>query len=127
MADVIDIISPRDIGQDDKIVITVDPISLPLLAGNIITVNFDYARTAPGGVVLPLELIVQPGFGRGEGYFTNIFRQSRPNSFAFSLPSAGEWLVVLRECAHNYWLGRLTLNVGGEEFTQILSERQEPG
>lgn len=126
MTDVIDIISPRTIGED-KIVITVDPVSEPLLAGNPITINFDYSATTPGGVVMPLELIVQPGFGRGEGYFTHIFRKSRPNSFAFVLPSAGIWLAVLRECAHNYWQGRIQLDVGGEEFTQILSERQEPG
>ena len=44
----IDIISPRTIGSD-KIDITVDPISLPLLAGNPITLNFDYSTAAPGG------------------------------------------------------------------------------
>lgn len=126
MTDAIDIISPRTIGED-KLLIAVDPVSEPLLAGSPITLNFDYQDTVPGGVVLPLELIVQPGFGRGEGYFTEIFRRQRPNSFAFTLPSAGIWLVTLRECAHNFWQGRIKLNVGGEEFSQILSERQEPG
>ncbi len=126
MTDAIDIISPRTIGED-KILIAVDPVSEPLLAGSPITLNFDYQNTVPGGVVLPLELIVQPGFGRGEGYFTEIFRRQRPNSFAFSLPGAGIWLVTLRECAHNFWQGRIKLDVGGEQFSQILSTRQEPG
>ncbi len=121
----IDIISPRTIGED-KIDITIDPISLPLLEGDAITLNFDYNRTSPGGVVLPLELVVQPGFGRGAGYFTKVFRKRRPGSFAFTLPSAGVWLVLLRECGHNYWQGRITLVVTGEQFSQIQSSRQEP-
>ncbi len=121
----IDIISPRTIGED-KIDISIDPISLPLLVGNVITLNFDYERTSPCGVVLPLELVVQPGFGRGSGYFTKIFRRRRPGSFAFSLPGAGQWLVLLRECGHNFWQGRITLDVTGEQFSQIQSSRQEP-
>lgn len=125
MTEIIDIISPRTIGED-LITITVDPISLPILAGNVITLNFDYSRTSPGGVVLPMVLQAQPGEGRGTGYFEHVFRRTRPGSFAFPLPFAGEWLAVLRECGHNYWLGRITLNVGGEQFSQILSTRQEP-
>lgn len=125
MTEVIDIISPLTIGED-KIVITIDPVSIPLLAGNVVTLNFDYSKTVPSGVVLPMVLQVQPGFGRGAGYFEHVFRKTRPGSFAFALPFAGQWLAVLRECGHNFWLGRITLNVGGEQFSQILSTRQEP-
>ncbi len=121
----IDLISPRTIGED-KIGITVDPISLPLLVGVPVTLNFDYSRTVPSGVVLPLILVVQPGFGRGAGYFTKVFRKKRPGSFAFSLPGAGQWLAVLRECGHNYWQGRIVLDMAGEQFSQIQSSRQEP-
>lgn len=124
MTDQLDIISPTNVGAD-RITITVDPVSEPLLAQRIITLNFDYGDTAPGGVVLPLILQVQPAFGRGAGYFEQVFRKRRPNSYAFALPSAGLWLVVLRECFHNRWQGRIQLDVGGEEFSQILSSRQE--
>ena len=124
MADQLDIISPTNIGAD-KIVITVDPVSEPMLAQRVITLNFDYGATAPGGVVLPIILQVQPTFGRGAGYFEHVFRRQRPSSYAFTLPSAGLWLVVLRECFHNQWQGRIQLEVGGEEFSQILSSRQE--
>ena len=123
MADQLDIISPSDLGAD-KIVITIDQVSLPLLAHQAITLNFDYSKTTPGGVVLPLIMQVQPAFGRGVGYFEHVFRRTRPESYAFVLPSAGSWLVVLRECWHNAWQGRLLLDVGGEEFSQIQSSRQ---
>ena len=85
----------------------------------------DFDNHHPGGVVLPLILQVQPAFGRGVGYFEKVFRKTRPNSFAFSVPSAGQYLVLLRECFHNRWQGRLLIQVEGEEFTQILSTRQE--
>lgn len=123
MADQLDTISPSNLGSD-MITITIDPVSLPLLAQRVITLDFDYSKTAPGGVVLPLILQVQPAFGRGVGYFEHVFRDHRPNSYAFALPSAGQWLVVLRECWHNAWQGRLLLEVGGEEFSQIQSSRQ---
>lgn len=121
----LDIISPTFIGTD-TIVITVDPVSQPLLAGRTITLNFDYSDAEPGGVVLPLILQVQPAFGRGAGYFEKVFRKRALNSFAFTVASAGQYLVVLRECWHNSWQGRLLLEVAGEEFSQIQSTRQEP-
>lgn len=124
MSENLDLISPPTIGQD-MIAITVDPVSLPLLVSRVITLNFDYAATFPAGVVLPLILQVQPAFGRGAGYFEKVFRRTRPNSFAFAVAGAGEYLVVLRECGHNYWQGRLLLEVEGEEFSQIQSTRQE--
>lgn len=124
MADELDTISPRTIGSD-QIVITVDPVSLPLLATRVVTLNFDYSATAPGGVVLPLILKVQPTTGRGVGYFEKVFRKIRPSSYAFTLPGAGQYLVLLRECAHNSWQGRIVLDIGGEQFSQIQSSRQE--
>ena len=125
MADTIDIISPRTIGED-KIVLTIDPVSLPLLESNIITLNFDYSETEPEGVVLPLQFIVAPAFGRGVGFSEKIFRRTRPSSFAFSVPGAGTYLALLRECGHNSWSGSIRIVVEGEQFSQIQSTRQEP-
>ncbi len=125
MADEIDIISPRFIGSD-MIGITVDAASEPLLAGRPITLDFNYARTAPSGVVLPLLFQVQPAFGRGDEYSEHTFSRNRPSSFAFIVSTAGQYLVVLRECGHNSWQGRLLIEVGGEKFSRIQSTRQEP-
>lgn len=124
MAELIDIISPLTVGSD-QIVITVDPVSEPLLVGNAITLNFDYSAVAPGGVVLPLIFKVQPLFGRGVGYSEQVFRRHRLNSYSFTVPGAGRYLALLRECYHNHWQGRILLDVGGEEFSQIQSTRQE--
>lgn len=121
----LELISPPTIGSD-QIVLSVDPVSRPLLESRVISINFDYSDTFPAFVVLPLILQVQPAFGRGVGYFTKVFRRVVPNSFAFTVPGAGRYLVLLRECGHNYWQGRLLIDVAGEEFSQIQSTRQEP-
>ena len=125
MSEILDLISPPTVGSD-QIVISVDPVSLPLLAARVITLNFNYQTTFPAFVSLPMILQVQPAFGRGAGYFEKVFRRRVPNSFAFTVPGAGQYLVLLRECGHNFWQGRLLLDVAGEQFSQIQSTRQEP-
>jgi hypothetical protein len=118
----LDLISPTYIGQD-KIGITIDPASLPVLSGGIITLAFDYSDALPEGVVLPLKLIVQPAFGDGTGYFEKTFRRSVPTSYAFTVLGAGRYLAVLKELGHNSWQGRLLIDVAGEKFSQIQSSR----
>lgn len=123
--DNLDLVSPLNMGSD-KIGVTVNnPTGEALLTNLPITLDFDYSDTLPAGVVLPLILQVQPSFGRGVGYKQFIFRDRAPNSFAFQLPGAGQYLAVMRECFHNRWLGRIILDVAGEEFSQIQSSRQE--
>lgn len=122
MSEVLDAISPETIGED-KIAITVDPSSQPLLVNRVITLHFDYSATYPEGVVKPLKLHVQPAFGDGTGYFEVEFHRSVPRSYAFTLPGAGQWLVLLREIGHNSWQGRIVLDVGGDPFTQIQTTR----
>ncbi len=126
MSENLDLVSPVDMGSD-KIVVTVNnPTGEQLLVGTPITLDFDYSLTFPAFVKLPLILQVQPAFGRGVGYKETIFRDRVPNSFAFQVPGAGQYLAVLRECFHNRWQGRILIDVAGEEFSQILSTRQEP-
>ena len=126
MSENLDLISPVGMGSD-KIVITVNnPTGEQLLVGTPITLDFNYAAAQPAGISLPLILQVQPAFGRGVGYKEVVFRDRAPNSFAFSVPGAGQYLVVLRECFHMRWQGRILIDVAGEEFSQILSTRQEP-
>ena len=125
MSELLDLVSPADMGSDKIVLSVANPPGTVLLAGTPITMDFDYSATIPGGVALPLIMQIQPMFGRGVGYQTKIFRRRRPSSFAFQVPGAGKYLVVLRECFHNRWQGRIIIEVEGEEFSQILSSRQE--
>ena len=112
MSEVLDRISPTFIGSD-AITIEVDQVSQPLLAERAIILNFNYDDTLPNGVRLPLILQIQPAFGDGTGYFRKIFSRSVPSSFAHTYPSAGQYLILLREFGHNNWQGRLLIEVGG--------------
>lgn len=122
MNETLDAISPDTIGED-KIGIAVDASSLPLLVNRAITLHFDYSATFPEGVVRPLKLQVQPAFGDGTGYFEVEFHRNVPRSYAFTLRSAGKWLVLLREIGHNSWQGRAVLDVGGDPHTQTQISR----
>lgn len=120
--EILDLISPETIGED-KIGVTIDPISLPLLVGRVITLRFDYSLTYPQGVKKPLKLQVQPAFGSGVGYFEVLYVRSLPRSYAFTVQSAGQYLALLRETGHNSWQGRLLFEVKGDPTTQTLTTR----
>lgn len=123
MSELLDLISPVDMGSD-KIVLSVDNLNDgALLVSRPITLLFDYSLAAPNGVVLPLVLQVQPAFGSGVGYVEKVFRRFAPESYAFTVPSAGIYLAVLRECYHQRWQGRILFEVEGDEFSQIVSSR----
>lgn len=113
----IDELSPRGLGAD-MITITVANAA-PILTSDIIQLQFDYSETTPSGVVLPLLLQVQPTFGKGAEYMEKYFRSFRPTSYAFQLASAGRYLVVIRETGHNFWQGRLLIDVAGEENSSV--------
>lgn len=116
MTSVIDTISPLYIG-DQKISIEVDSSCKPLMAFKRIIINIDYSDALPEGVILPLELIVQPGFGGGgeaNGYKRKVFRRTAPESYTFTVPSSGDYLVVVREIFHNQWRGSQIITVGGD-------------
>lgn len=120
--EILDLISPETIGSD-KIAVTIDPVSLPLLVGRTVTLRFDYSATYPQGVKKPLKLQVQPAFGSGVGYFEIQFLRMLPRSFAFIPASAGQYLALLRETGHNSWQGRLLFDVKGDPTTQTLTTR----
>jgi len=126
MVALIDRISP-DFLCEQRIKIQMDQSSEPLMPFRRIIVNFDYGDADPEGVVLPLELIVQPAFGGGGaalGYRRIVFRRTAPSSATFTVPSAGQYLLVLREMAHNQWYGRHLITVGGDPIsTGGLRER----
>jgi len=128
MTAILDIMSPTYIGEK-KLTVEVDPAS-ELLTNRPITINFGYDNAIVSNfnhsVNLPLQLIVQPGFGEGgtgNGFISKTFRQSRPSSYTFSVPSSGNYLVTLREMYHNRWFGSLTISVTGDEFSRLVTSR----
>jgi hypothetical protein len=118
MTAIIDIISPVEMGEQ-RISVTLDETSKPLLAFKPITINFDYSNASPEGIVLPLEIEVQPDakhIAQAGGYRTKIYRTIAPESYTFTVPSAGDYLVVLREIYHMQWYGKLLLEVDGDRL-----------
>lgn len=108
----IEVLSPSYY-REDRIAVTVDP-KLPLLASRPVVVSFDYAGCLPQGVVLPIVVAVQPAFGDGSNYVRKVFRRVAPSSYSFVPREAGDYLVTVRESAHNRWQGRLIVRVGGD-------------
>ncbi len=115
MNEILELISPLTIGED-RIVITVDPASQPLQPQKAITLQFDFTDTLPEGLVLPLDLEVQPAFGEGIGYQRVRFDRYLPQSYAITVALAGQYLILLKETGHNFWQGRILLDVQGDAY-----------
>ena len=87
-----------------------------------ITIEFNYGRVGQDGVQIPLDLVVQPGFGgggEGNGYLEKVFFRDPPSQFTFTVPTAGQFLIVLKERFHNRFWGSLLINVEGEYFSRL--------
>jgi hypothetical protein len=124
----LDRVAPANVGED-RIAIQVDPESF--VAGNLVvlrpvTLRLDYSDTEPEGVVLPVEIQVQPKFGDGTGYIRKVFNKVAPFAFTFKPPLAGEYLVLVREVFHNQWQGRTTLRVEGDPFGDVQIALRTP-
>lgn len=125
MTSIIQLLSPEFLGAE-RITITPDP-NTSFNSLQPITVLFNYDLAEPEGIVLPLQLIVQPTIGPGgdgSGYTEHLFDEIRPSSYTFRVPGAGQHLIVLREYYHNRWFGRLLIDVQGDEFSQVEKLRQ---
>jgi hypothetical protein len=112
----IDELSPATIGED-KIVLVLDSSTDPATALKAVQVNVDYSATGNAGIALPLDMIVQGP--TEESYIERTFRRFKPNTLSFVPIAAGEYLVLLREQAHNRWVGRLRLTVVGDPFQKV--------
>lgn len=115
----IDDISPGYVGED-KIALSIDRRS-KVLAGKPIMLLIDYSN-AEDGVVPPLEVVVQPAFGDGDGYQRTVYQRA-PTRHVFTPKHAGEYLLHVRELKHNKWQGRLLIGVSGEAPLQARDER----
>lgn len=123
--DSLSLISPAYVGEE-RIVLRLSPAT-EVVAYRPITVEVDYSGAGEPGVCPPLEIVVQPAWGTGgraNGYRLDIYDVSLPTAYTFSVPGAGTYLCVVRERFHNRWWGRLLVEVGGDPFNRILSERE---
>ncbi|MCP4674325.1 MAG: hypothetical protein GY854_02165 [Deltaproteobacteria bacterium] len=119
MVALIDRISPTFLG-DSRIRVSINPCCEPLMAFRPITVDLNYDDAEPEGVVLPLEITVQPAFAEvsaAGGYRHKVFHRHVPSSYTFTVPSAGDYLILIREYAHNQWQGRLVITVAGNRLS----------
>ena len=117
-----DIIAPVTIGED-KITLSIEESSEPLQAFKVLQINFDYTDAGVAGIAVPLELIVQPGFGGGgvaNGYQRKLYTRTAPTMFLYRPPAAGQYLILLREMHHNRWQGRLLIDVAGEKYAEPI-------
>lgn len=108
----IDEISPTYVGED-RIVLSLSDPQTPLLAFVPFQVDIDYAKTQPGGLVLPLELVFQAPSGVMQ---RRVFERSAPASLLLVPRTRGRHLVLLRELFHNHWQGRLEVDVQGDDL-----------
>ena len=117
----LDRVSPAFVGED-RISIEIDEGSF--LAGNLfvlrpITLQFDYSDADPDGVILPIEIVIQPKFGDGTGYIRQVFSRVVPKNFTFKATGAGAYLILIRELFHNQWQGRKVIQVEGDPFSDV--------
>ena len=123
---ILEMLSP-DFDELEKVTSTQD-VTGDVFAFDPVTVNLDYskcetANDAGEGVVVPIEVIIQPTFGDGGeagGYRNKIFRREAPSSFTFSVSAAGQYLIVVKEIFHNQWWGRLLINIQGDPFSTVV-------
>ena len=109
---IIDDISPTFIGED-RIVLTLSQDTPNPKAFAPVQIDIDYSAADPeGGIVLPLELIVNAP--SDANFSRRIIRRSLPSSIIIKPQEGGEHLVLLRECGHNKFVGIFILDVAGD-------------
>jgi len=122
----IDTIAPTYIGKD-AISLNINEDSEPLQAHKVLQIDIDYTNCGEEGVSVPVELIIQPGFGGGgtaNGYTNKIYRRTAPSRILYRPPQGGEYLILLREIHHNRYQGRLLIEVAGDKYAEpIVRER----
>lgn len=109
---VVDEISPSYMGSN-FITLQLDSSQTAPMALDSVTLDVDYSRTdAYGGTVAPLELVIRPP--TDSNLIRKVFNDTLPKTISFTPQEGGPHLVVLREVAHNRFVGILSFNVEGE-------------
>lgn len=83
----------------------------------LVTIDVDYSKCDPAGVVLPLELTVSSESGQAL-FQRKIFTRFAPPQLSFVPREGGAHLIRLAEAHHNRWFGVLTVDVLGEKVSQ---------
>lgn len=115
----IDDFSPSIIGSD-RFTIALSSATLTPRVGEAVLFDIGYdAAGADGGVVLPLELIVQsPAVA---GFMRKTFRRFKPVQVSYFPITAGEHLVRIAETGHNLFFGALAFTVLGDAIDEGAS------
>jgi hypothetical protein len=115
MTEQIDNLAPAYIGED-RFILSINSSSLPLLALSPTIVDVDYSDVDDeGGIELPIEFMVTPSSIDNIGFVRRVYRKYAPTSITFTPLVAGVHLILVKECCHNLWQGRLVVTVGGDE------------
>lgn len=115
--------SPDTIGAN-RFKLSLDESTLTPSAGVAVIINVDYsAADAEGGVVLPLELIIQAP--TVDGYRRRLLTRSKLDQVVVIPVSAGPHMVMVRETAHNLAFGAITFDVAGDPI-ETVPERRGP-
>jgi len=83
-------------------------------AFHIVDVLVDYSRTLPEYVVRPLELIIRAP--TDVNFRRRYYTRQVPSIITFQPQEGGTHLVLLRECAHNHWHGKIRIEVDGSRL-----------
>jgi hypothetical protein len=109
----IDQISPATVGED-KIGLKLAAQNQTPLTWQPFQVDVDYSATAPEGIVLPMELVLQGP--DPQDHKRRVFTRSAPESFVLVPEVKGPHFILFRELGHNRWQGRLLIEVDGEDL-----------
>lgn len=111
MPSLLDEVCPDYVGER-RLTLALGPTTAATRAFAPIEVTVDYGKSAPQGIVLPLELtILAPS---ASNFIRRIFRRTAPSSVSFVPREGGRHLVRLAEVSHNRWWGALAIDVAGE-------------
>lgn len=112
----IDDFSPTTVGSD-RIKVSLDPRTLTPLVFRSVLFLVDYsAADAEGGIVLPIELVIQaPDVS---GFVRKRYSRTKPTQIVYFPVSGGTHLVRISEVGHNQAFGALSFEVAGDAIEQ---------
>ncbi|HEX4334682.1 MAG TPA: hypothetical protein VH062_02145 [Polyangiaceae bacterium] len=113
--------SPDNVGTN-RFKLSLDVTTQSPAAGVACIVNVDYSSAdADGGVVLPLEVLVQAP--TVDGYRRQVLTRARLDQLVVIPISGGAHMVMVRELGHNRAFGALTFNVAGDSLEEAPRRR----
>lgn len=114
MSSFLDEISPRNYGED-RLRLQLSAPNQVLRAFEPIILSVDYSRALPEGIVLPLEFAVTAPSDVNS--VRKVYRRFAPTELTFTPREGGSHLIRISELWHNYWWGRLTLEIAGDRLS----------